>query len=367
MEYEINDKRKSIDFQGITFSMFKKSKVISELLSSIINSKIEYACYWSSELICAGHFGDLWDVILLYLSKYIHLGNPKLPIYIAKRIEQFKIIVTNGYSDNELAMRNNLKIRNLFAEVISVLCFSRKKHTFEPIKIKKVEEFNVSFMATRLKAPSIEYGKSLYNDNDPQELFIAINEFAYHISLNSKNETDACYWLEWILEYDIICRNKKEKCVVEPRDFPFVSDKFKTDPIWIVWEAILKECKERNSDLITKIINSLLEIYCIKFTSGVKKRRRFILYFAIALITEPVDFSIELINPTIKSNIEKIVKKINLIYKDIKKNEIVPELDINEPVIGIDGLEINKKDKTSLDKTIERIELFNKIIYKTDK
>ena len=136
---EINDKRTSHDFKCITFSTFQKSKVISELLSSIINSKIEHACFWSSELICAGHFGDLWDVILLYLSKYIHLGNPKLPIYIAKRIEQFKMIVTNGYLENEITMRNNTKIRNLFAEVIAVLCLSRKKHAFETIKIKPSE------------------------------------------------------------------------------------------------------------------------------------------------------------------------------------------------------------------------------------
>ena len=42
---EINDKRLYPDFKGISFSTFQKSKVISELLSSIVNSKIEQACY----------------------------------------------------------------------------------------------------------------------------------------------------------------------------------------------------------------------------------------------------------------------------------------------------------------------------------
>jgi hypothetical protein len=349
---EINDKREANDFKGISFSTFQKYKVNRELLSSIINCKIEPAYYWSSELICAGHFGDLWDVILLYLSKYIHLGNPKLPIYIAKRIEQFKTIVVNGYLENEIAMRNNAKIRHLFAEVIAVLCISRKKHSYEPVKIKKIEEFNMSFMASRLKAPSVDFATPFFHKNDPKELFIAMNEFAYHISLKSKNATYACYWLEWIIEYDAICRSKKENCICEPRTFVSVSEKYNKDIIWILWEAIINECKERKHDIIIKIINALLNIYCIKFTSGVKRRRRFIMYFAISLITEPVDFNIEIINSSQKIQIENIVKKINLIYKNVKKNELKPDED-----------DVVKKEKTSLDKTIERLEKIDQIMY----
>ncbi len=361
-EIDINDKRVTNDFKGITFSTFQKSKVVTELLSCIVNSKIEQACYWCSELICAGHFGDVWDVILLYLSKYIHLGNPKLPIYIAKRIEQFKLIVTNGYLENEIAMRNNQKIRNLFAEIIAVLCLSRKKHAFEPIRIKKVEEFNMAFMASRLKAPTVDFASPFFHKNDPKELFIAINEFAYHISLSSKNATSACYWVEWIVEYETICKNKKEICICEPRSFALVAEKYKKEPIWIVWDAIITECKKRKNDIMTKIINALVEIYCIKYTSGVKRRRRFIVYFAVSLITDPVDFTIEMLNSSQKIQIEKIVQKINVVYKEVKKNEIIPEGDDEVVTVG-DNVIGPKKEKTNLDKTIERLEKMNEIVY----
>lgn len=357
----ICDKRKATEFQGITFSNFKKSKVMNELLSSIIQSKIEQAYYWSSELICAGHFADVWDIIILYLSKYIHLGNPKLPIYIAKRIEQFKTIVISGYLENELEMRNNKNIRNIFAEIVAVLCLSKKKHHYESIKIKKMEEYNVSIMSLKLKAPSVEYAKNVFRDNDPQELFIAINEFAYHISLSSKNTTTACYWFEWILEYDNICKIKKEKCICVSRTFPDVQEKYKKDPIWIIWETILNECNERKCNITSKIINALLEVFYIKFSFGVKKRRRFIIYFAISLITEPVDFTIEIINSSQKIQIKQIVDKINLIYKDVKKNEIIPIQDGEN-----NETQINKKEKTNLEKTIEKLELMNKIINKND-
>ena len=131
---EINDKRNQAEFRQITFSNFQKTKVKKELSMCLQGSKIESACYWAAEYICAGHFIDLWDCIIEYISKYIHLGNPKLPIYISMRIENFKSILQNGYIDNELRMRNNPKIRKLFAEIIGVLCYSRKKHSLRAHK-----------------------------------------------------------------------------------------------------------------------------------------------------------------------------------------------------------------------------------------
>ena len=349
--YEINDVRKQSDFKSISFSKFQKIKVKKELIQCLISNKIESACYWTAELICAGHFFDLWEAIILFISRYIHLGNPKIPIYIAMRFEKFKEIVMNGYGDNELSLRNNIKIRQLYAEIICVLCSSRKKHTFEPIKIKKEDEFNMAFMSTRLKAPTIKYCASIFKKEDPKELYIATNELSYHISSESKNAVSCCYWLEWILEYEVLCNRRKDKCICERRSFAPVQEKYQTDIVWIVWDIILRECSNKNNELITKIINSLLLIFSIKYTGGVKKRRRFIIYFAISLLTEKIDLDVPMISN--QKEIANVIKKINIIYKDIKKNEHSPNTDY---------LFIEHKEKSNLDKTIERLEKMNKIL-----
>ena len=88
-KFKIDDKRTQKDFKNMTFSKFKKSDVKKELINTIKNNKIEEACYWCAELICSGHFVDLWETIFLLLGKH-YLGSPKLPIYIDLRYTKFK-------------------------------------------------------------------------------------------------------------------------------------------------------------------------------------------------------------------------------------------------------------------------------------
>jgi hypothetical protein len=345
---DINDKRSLAEFKGVTFSKFQKNKVKTELINSLNMSKVESACYWTAELVCAGHFGDLWEIILLFVSKYIHLGNPKLPIYLSMRFKNFKELLCSGYIGNELALRNNMKVRNLFAEVISLLCHSRKKHNLEAVKIQKAEEFNISHMASRLKAPTVGYIKDLFKPDDPKELYIALNEFAYHISCETKNSVSACYWLEWILEYETLCKQKKEICVASSRQFTQIQDKYIHDIIWLVWDVILREGEAKKHPLRSKILNALLELFSLKYSSGVKKRRKFLIYFAISILTEPVDYSIEIIQN--KTELDAIIKKVGIVYRDVKKNE---------DSLNVDYLFSGLAERSNLDKTIERLEKMN--------
>jgi len=74
------------------------------------------------------------------------------------------------------------------------------------------------------------------------------------------------------------------------------------------------------------------------------------LYFAISLLTDPLDLTIEIIKN--KDEIDKIVKKIGVVYKDVKKNE--ESLQTDYLFAGV--------ERSNLDKTVERLEKMNSIM-----
>ena len=355
---EINDIRAENEFRGMTFSAYKKTDVRKELLNSLSSSKVEPACYWSAELVCSGHYLELWDIIIIFVSKYIHLANPKLPLYIEMRFESFKSILSNGFIGNELRLRNHPKMRALFAEIVCVLCNSKRQHKYDSITIKKKEEYDITTMSHKLKAPRVDYAQEYFRTRDPKEIFIAVNEFAFHISSDSKNTLQACYWVEWITEFETICKSKKETCRCERRAHIPVDDKLQFDPIWIIWDIIIarSESPDENHTVLTqKIIKSLLRLYCIRFTPGVRKKRRYLIYFAISLLTTEYDGKIEMINDRLV--IETAVANINGIYKQIKQHEISPDTDYLFSSAGYSG---GSSDKNGdLERTIKRLEALN--------
>jgi hypothetical protein len=344
---EINDVREQSGFKGITFSEFKKTDAKIQLLNSLLGSRIEEACYWGAEFICAGHFIDLWEIIILFYSKHIHLGNPKLAIYINLRIDNFKDIVRSGYGNHEIKLRNNTKIRKLFGELLCILCQARRRHSFDEVKIK-ADDFDMTLMTDRFKASDASYASQVLAKDDPKELLIAVNELAFSLSQDCRNTMMACYWFEWLVEFESICKNKKEKekSRCERRAHIQVDAKDQMDVIWLVWDVIMTEAKKHTA-LLQRVIASMLNMFCLKYTNSCARKRRYLIYFAISLLNEPVELDTDIVKD--RDQVNKVVNNIHKIYEQIKKNEKSPNTDYL----------FEKVEKTNLDKTIAKLEKMN--------
>ena len=96
-------------------------------------------------------------------------------------------------------------------------------------------------------------------------------------------------------------------------------------------------------------MKSIFELFCIRYTSGSKKKRKYLIYFAISLVTEKFNQNIKIIEN--KDVVDNVTKKINLIYKEIKKNEIAPATDYL-----FTGIE-----KSNREKTFEKLEALKNV------
>ena len=127
--------------------------------------------------------------------------------------------------------------------------------------------------------------ETIFKSKDPKDLFIAINEFMYNISNKVKNITEAFWWLEWIIAYENTCKkNKKNILTASRRNMP-VSSNLQTDIIWIIWDGILYQSTYKSKS-VTKLLRSLLTNFCIRYSPGVKRKRKiYSLFCYIATIT----------------------------------------------------------------------------------
>jgi hypothetical protein len=295
-------------FKTHTFSNFKKAKVIKELENCIYYQKKEEAFYWTGELICSGHILELWNLFLYVMCKYIHINNPRLPLYVDKKFSEFKEI-SNQLKD-DLDVRNQEEVRTLLFSITLLLCESKRDMILEDLHFT----FKFENIFTNLKAPNVDYIKPYFKEGDPKEIYIPLNECAYHL-IETKNRMDIFYWIDWMIQYDEQCIKNKKQLQCVSRDFIRVKS---NNIIWILFELFLSF---QEPDILYKIIQSLMKLFSIKYTPSTNKKRKHILNLCVLLIIhDAVDFKTKIVENA--SVFIPIQENINMIFEQIKKNEI---------------------------------------------
>ena len=77
--------------------------------------------------------------------------------------------------------------------------------------------------------------------------------------------------IEWIMEFESTCKKEKnKKLFAQRREFAPVESKLQKDIIWIVWDILLRETTGTQN--MKKVMKALLDIFCIRYRSGSKKK-----------------------------------------------------------------------------------------------
>lgn len=350
---EINDIRKEREFKGISFSGYKLTEVKVKFIKCLKENKIEEACYWSAEMVCSAHYLEFWDSIIFYYSKNIHIANPKMANYLEQRLLLFVDIIKK-YGILELPSRNNLKIRHLICEVVCMVCSAKKSNSCADVKITETQK-DISSIRDMFTAPNVKYLDGIFTEEDPKELYIPINEFCYQISREGGNTYAACFWIEWTVDHVKGASKKGAKIICKDRHFVDIPipESLKKEPVWVIWEAIVRETTNRKNTLLRKIIHSLMYLFSLKYSSGTYSKRKYLLFFAVSLLTLPINIDKEpLLTPQTKEIIDVVKGKINNIYRQIKTNE---------HNAGTDYLFSGLDNRSNLEKTLQKLEIINAV------
>lgn len=326
-----------IKFKGTTFSNYKKSLVIKKMIHAMYYQKLEEAFFWTSELICTHLYLDIWNTFFMFMSKYIHVYNPKLPILMNRKFKEFKQIAYEISDDYQL--RNNRKVRTLICSLTLILCLSNKYTILDDLNNKF--NFKVENIYENLKAPNIKYVEKYYLQHDPKEYIIPFNELIYHL-VETKNKIDINYWINWIIHYDSLCNTKKKYILCQQRDiFSCKNEKQSMNIIWILWDILLQLTEKKNK-LVHEISKSLFDLFSVKYTVSFNKKRKYLIYNTVELfLHHNIDYDIAILKQT--KMLENLEKNVNVIFEQLKKNEI---LHIDDPEEAKrQGIETKEKPK----------------------
>jgi hypothetical protein len=316
----INDFRKITDFKKNTFNGYQKSDVLSALQKSILEQKLEEACHWGVEMLVSGHLMECWDRLILINSKLINHANPNLSFHIWIRFSQIIQIIQDPkyHGEKILQLRNNQECRNHLTDIVSLMTLSPKNKLSSLPKIS-TEDFRIDVFQDKLEAKHIFLIQKIIKENDPSEINVVVNEFAFQLTERTGNIDKALYWLNWIMEWEKLNVKKAEGFNCGIRNRKYIKPQYYHDIIWLIWDVIFQEASFRNNEQLNIQLIGLFKLFKYNFTSPGKRRKVPLIIHAIHLIsyqdTIKWDMSI-----TLQSKLYiQALANTNLLYLEYKK------------------------------------------------
>jgi hypothetical protein len=142
---------------------------------------------------------------------------------------------------------------------------------------------------------------------DPMELYVPINEFAYCLRSETRDSIRALYWVSWILKYAAKYKeDNKTYLLCAYRSNDYVEEKYLRSPIWILWSCINETAR---GTPVQQYIECLFKMYCLRWGQGDLKKRLPFLITAILFVCESNALDISPVPRSI-SQVQDIVQNI---------------------------------------------------------
>ena len=184
---------------------------------------------------------SIMEDLIIYALTEINIINPRLPLYLLKKFQEFLRIYKN-FKDFSIHIRNNQESRNKLCDLIVTIVLSPKKKFPKYSKIT-IEDLTNDSMRRKMIANHLQLVDQFVSVHDPL-VRIAVNEIIAYLKLSHKGTSvveNCFYWIDFIQFYEKTL--SKQKLLCRKRNHIKETHKFDNDYVWLLWEVILHYIK----------------------------------------------------------------------------------------------------------------------------
>lgn len=322
-----------------SYSGYTKSAVFSQWHKSLQKQQYEEACHWTGELDASHWHKDLWQKIILFASKQVHLHCPKLPLIIARNFAYYQIyIIKHSHQDKiEYQPRNQHQLQKNLCQVVGLLalCSKGPMYTIPHIDIQKIDSSEV-VSGTH---PWLMSCKHVHDDTSVLRIMSTLL-----CQLEARNTHKIMYWLGVLIDYEK--HQKKQQKTIQmvarkpllPDDnsykHVFVNGSNACDWVWLLWHAIAHGCRSLGKPKeCLDAIKALGYLFTHDYTTSKRNSRMPILIHALQLVYTDIQWHKSVYTTQNEKMIDRACHNIHLIYKDIrdKQHQRMNEISASTP------------------------------------
>lgn len=275
---DIKNKRKT----KTTISGYHKPKALQEFKKNIIQGVLDKSCYWMAELDLSAQSTQVWNHLLLMVSREINIANPKLPILAWDAYQNFL-----PYQNKKDVQCCNLQtLRNHLSRLMGACCLSNKSKMVPLPTFKKDKPLLLQDYQVRIKQKHFRGIEDVVKISDSKVIYVPLNEIDYALEMRSdpmNTRNQIWFWISWVYETERRRKNS-EVHLCSARDVPGIPGNCKQDIAWPLWQIIFRHAKKK-TPLQQEVIKSLYRLFKTDYTKGKRRSRLpFMLHAFLILI-----------------------------------------------------------------------------------
>ena len=307
-----------------SYTGYAKSAVLSQWQKCLQKQQFEEACHWTTEMDASGWQDEIWQKLILYASKHVHLHCPKLPSLMARNFAFYNLYVTKHFKTRSLPQhqpRNNSSLRQNMCQMIGLVTLSSKGpvYALPQIDIFKVNEAD---LVTGTHAWLMPHK----TNSDNTVVVQMLSTIMCHVEAKSTHKV--IYWMSVLVEYDKHQKKNKTPVTMTPRKPLLPDDSFykhvyldnahACDWVWLMWSGLAQAsiAFHRHPDCL-KAIKGLSYLFAVDYTTSKRNARMPILIHALELVCAEADWTSSVYASVDEMMIEKACMNIHVMYTDI--------------------------------------------------